>query len=107
MRNNVQITHFSLCKFAADDADAFDHILQLLSSCPTAGLTEAAIRGESKLFGRRKLKTAADAFSDIFGCLDVRAFHVNNADGNVMSFGDFADNFDLSEFAACHFDMDF
>ena len=74
---------------------------------PAGSLAEAAIGGEGELFGRRELEAASHAFSDIFGCLDIRTFDIDNADGDVVALADFANDFNFSKFAAGHLDMDF
>src|SRR5437870_12549907 len=52
------------------------------------------------------LKTSTYARGDILRRLDVITLHVDDADSNVLSLGDFANQLQFGKFAAGHFQMD-
>jgi hypothetical protein len=70
-------------------------------------LAEAAVGSEGEAFRGRELEAGADAVGDVLGAFDVVVFDVDDTDGDVFSLGDFADDFELGEFAAGHFEVDF
>src|ERR1051326_6313704 len=94
-------------KFAPDMANSLYHINELLFGGPTGSLAEAAIGSEREFFRGSEFEAAADALGDVLGGFDIIAFDVNDADSNVMAFGDFTDDFNFGELAAVHFDVDF
>ena len=81
--------------------------MQLLLRGPAGGLAEATVRREREAIGRSKLEAAAHAPGDVLDCLDVVAFNVDDADGDVLVLGNFTDEFQLRKLAAGHLEVQF
>lgn len=89
----------------ADQLDAADHILQLLSRGPSSCLTESAIGSERQSFGRSELQTPADPIGHVINRLDVVALHIDNPDRHVFLPSDGANHLQFGKFPAGHLDM--